>query len=154
METMKTIEVSNALYGAIWSRATEDDRSEEDILRRLLQEADHPVMVEPPGSSLFDEPGFLDARFGVRFKQGFKIFRTYKGKDYSAVASGGRWHLEGDLRPHESLAALSAAIGAGTENAWFGWRYINPATNKAEFISALRNPDLIQSRSKKGDDEQ
>jgi hypothetical protein len=152
---MKTIPVSNALYGAIWSRATEDDKSEEDILWRILRVQGEPAAALVPFQTYYPNPneqtGFIDSRFGVRFPQGFKIFRTYKGQDYRATASNGRWDLEGHVTPYESLAALSAAVGAKTENAWTGWRYMDEK-GQAHFVDELRNPSTVKPR-KQGDNE-
>jgi hypothetical protein len=148
---MKILSVSNALYGTIWSHATEQDKSEEDILWRLLQIHAQPQPAPVPAKTFFpaerEQVGYIDPRFGVRFPQGFKIFRTYKGSDYKATASNGRWDLEGHLTPFESLAALSAFIGAKTENAWMGWRFIDEA-GEAHFVDDLRNPDAVKQRKK------
>jgi hypothetical protein len=144
---VKTITVSNALYGAIWLRATEDDKSEEDILGRLLQSTERSPsrITESIVESPRNQPGFFDVRSGVRFPQGFRIYRTFKGEDYTATASDGQWSLSGHLTPYDSVAALSAAIGAPTENAWFGWRY-DGKDGKPQFINELRSPDVIKRR--------
>jgi len=133
------VQISNALYGAIWGKATEQDDSVEDILRRLLG--------LPKGPSESPGIGFYDRRNSVRFAEGFKIFRNYKGIDHFAIAHSGRWYLDGKSRPYSSLAALSEEIGAKTENAWFGWRY-EDEDGKVYFISNLRDPKLIRERAR------
>jgi hypothetical protein len=147
---MKTIEISNSLYGAIWSRATEDDKTEEDILTRLLGETASAVPRTTKPSLNFsprerEQIGFIDKRFGIKFPQGLRIFRTYKGQDYRATASNGRWDLEGHMVAFDSLNALSAAVGAKTENAWFGWRYIGE-DGLAHFVDELRQPKGVKPR--------
>lgn len=144
---MKTIEISNALFGALWARATEDDKSEEDILRRLLSFPSPDQLVAMPGPSGLPD-GFIDGRSGVKFPQGFQVFRVYKGQRYSARASNGKWDLEGHAKPYDSLAALSVAIGAKTESAWSNWRYM-AKDGMPHIISDLRDKSVIRERSKK-----
>ncbi|MDR3644145.1 MAG: hypothetical protein P4M02_03620 [Clostridia bacterium] len=153
---MKTITISNSLYGALWSCAKEDDQSEEDILRRLLA-ADKArpnakffgEMVQLPASVSTQDggKGYYDRRFGVYFPPGFEVFRTYKGKDFRAYVSDGKWQLEGHMVPLDTLSALSAKIGAQTENAWMGWRY-KAKDGSQPFISELRDPSKIVPRGK------
>jgi len=118
---MKSISISNSLFAAIWARATEDDSSEEDILRRLLS-VPSPETRKETGNSKHSA-GLVDTRSGVTFPEGFKVFRNYKGTRYEAVVQDGQWYLNGNDEPVKSLNALSAAIGATTESAWKGWRF-------------------------------
>lgn len=143
---MKQISVSNKVFGLIWSRATETDESEDDILLRLLSRAASPppaaaatvTRVPPTGAG----SGVYDARSGLHFPQGFTIFRTYKGQDYKAAAIDGAWHLEGHLQPYVTLSALSSAIGAKTENAWLGWRFM-ANDGQAKFVAVLREGEQM-----------
>jgi hypothetical protein len=118
---MKSISISNSLFAALWARATEDDSTEEDILRRLLSVPSPEPHREPKSSK--QAGGLLDTRSGVTFPEGFKVFRNYKGTRYEAVVQDGQWYLSGNDEPIKSLNALSAAIGATTESAWNGWRF-------------------------------
>src|ERR1700690_4131140 len=97
---MKSIQISNQTFGALWQKAHEADQTEEDILRRLLGLSGLPPLgdaLEAAIQNMSDKgpQGFYDARFEVKFPQGFRIYRSYKDKDYSARASGGKWYLEG-----------------------------------------------------------
>lgn len=73
-----------------------------------------------------------------------QIYRTYKGAEYSARASGGKWHLQGFNQPFDSLNELNVAIGAKTENAWVSWYFNDNGTRK--LINTMRNPTLIIKR--------
>lgn len=144
-KTMKTISISNTLYGLLWAHSVESDKSEEDILRRLLTLHHKSAAIQPTIQAPMEStPGFTDSRSGTVFPQGFKIFRTYKGKRYSATASQGKWDLEGHLIAYGSLSALSAAVGAKTENAWLGWKFERDGV--ARLINELRDPASIQQR--------
>jgi hypothetical protein len=57
----------------------------------------------------------------------------------------GQWHLDGFPAPYDSLAALSGAIGAKTENAWTGWRYRDQEGGE-HFIDDLRAPGSVRRR--------
>src|SRR3954468_24687999 len=99
---MKTIKVSNAVYGALWLKARESDTSEDDVLRRLLdiKGSDEPLLEQ---AEIKVVPGFIDRRFGVIFPEGFQIFRNYKGKEYFATATDGSWRLDGHPSGYSSL---------------------------------------------------
>jgi|SRR6185312_4657567 len=99
-----------------------------------------PVAAKAPPSGAGS--GVYDARSGLHFPQGFIIFRTYKGQDYRATASDGEWHLEGHLPSYPTLSALSSAIGAKTENAWLGWRFI-ANDGQAKFVAVLREGEQM-----------
>lgn len=142
--TMKTISISNAAYGRLWMAATEDEESEEDIILRLLDMAGNLDAANTALSQRTEPVGFVDSRFGVRFPENFEIFRNYKGTDYRARASGGKWHLDGHNQLFESLSALSSAIGAQTENAWLGWKYIDDGKIRA--IANMRPPSSVKTR--------
>ncbi len=143
---MKQIAISNALYGALWTRATEADKTEEDILRRLLNPSSPatapvtaPTVPAPlPALGNHQPIGFFDPRSGLKFPEGFTVFRTYKGSDFRAEAKGGKWRLMGHPEPFGSLAAMSDHIGAKTENAWMGWRYTRPDGTSHLWMSCAR----------------
>jgi hypothetical protein len=156
---MKTISIPNSIYAAIWARATEDDETEADVLRRILgmsegsthevrgpsRLASLPSLSSVKSENLLSRGDLIDARSGVIFPEGFRVFRVYKGKPHEAIVQGGNWHLDGSPKPIRSLNVLSAAIGAKTENAWTGWRF--ERQGRIEFINALRDRDSIHRRS-------
>jgi hypothetical protein len=156
---MKTIQVSNPLYGAIWSRSVEGDKSEEDILRRLLglpsmispsaaplAAAPQPPPPPPPSSTPAESSkGFVDRRNNLLFPNGFRIFRNFKGQDHEARVVNGKWQLDGG-DSYDSINALSRAIGAETESAWHGWRY-KKQDGTEPLINDLRKPELIRRRA-------
>jgi hypothetical protein len=133
---MKTINIANSTYGALWLRAVESDKTEDDILRRLLG---------IDGDAEFhagQEVGFHDTRFDVIFSEGFRIYRTYKGDDFEAIATKGKWRLNGKF--YDSLNKLNGAVGASTENAWISWFFDRDGIKTP--ISDLREPKLIVRR--------
>lgn len=151
---MKTIEVSNATFGLIWSRALESDQSEEDILTRILNSSAQsemrsaPSFLSPPEvyGSAPEAPGFTDARYSVNFPEGTRIFRTYKGKRHEAQVIAGLWFLDGGDAAFNTLNMLNKAIGATTENVWVSWSI--ERSGKIMKISDLRDPTLITTRTK------
>lgn len=153
MPSMKTVHLENPVYGALWSFATETDKDENDILRRLLR------MPAGGGVSLArgsvsaaswsaDGPGFRDPRYNVFFPEGFSIFRTYRGKSYSARVFNGKWSMPDRTEEFESLNSLNKAVGASTENAWYSWSYVD-IDGKRKRIGELRDPEEVKRRSKK-----
>lgn len=136
----RTIPVSTEVFAAIWARRQEGEESEDAILHRLLglttPKPAQPASPIPATSG--GAVGFHDARNGVDFPRGFEIFRSYKRKDYKAVAQDGHWLRPdtGDLYP--SLNQLNASIAAGNENVWNGnWKY-RDQDGTVRSISALR----------------
>lgn len=128
---MKTIGVSTAVFAAIWARREPGEETEDAILRRIL--AVDPVS-EP---ARFGAQGFVDERNGVEFPEGFQIFRTYKGKEYRAEATRGRWFLHNNHAAYSSLHKLSSAVVSGNENSWQNWKYLTHDGTEA-FIDRLR----------------
>lgn len=115
---MKTIGVSTAVFAAIWSIRQEGEETEDAILRRILK-------VDPSKAEAYQTAvlGFRDERSGVDFPEGFEIFRTYKGREFRAKATHGRWLLINDSSTHSSLHKLSSAVVSGNENSWQNWKY-------------------------------
>lgn len=126
---MRSIQLDDATYAALWAHWQEGDQGELGIIRRLLNMKGSPLT--PPRSEI----GYVDKRSGTNFVQGFEIFRTFKHTKYRAIADNGIWRLE-DGRTAPSLNTLSAMIGARTENAWTGWYY--KSGNKVALITHLR----------------
>lgn len=119
----RTIPVSTDVFAAIWAKRQEGEDTEDDILSRILgitkSEKD-----TPPRQALQGSGGCRDLRNSVHFPQGFEIFRTYKRKEYRAIAQDGNWlRLDtGELYP--TLNQLNTSIAAGTENVWNGnWKF-------------------------------
>jgi hypothetical protein len=140
---MRTIQVEDSTYAALWAKWQPGDASEEAVIRRLLGlKADKP---SKPGKGDGGRMGFHDARYGVKFPEGFEIFRVFKGKEYRARATGGIWMRDDVNRSADSLNRLSAQIGAPTENAWTGWYYMDGT--KQRLISHLRDPAKVRMRA-------
>jgi hypothetical protein len=135
---MRTIQVSDPTYAAIWAAWREGDDGEEGVIRRLLS-----LKTEAPKSD-GRKIGHVDKRSGVEFAEGFRIFRVREGKDRSAVAKDGGWMLDNN-RWAPSLNQLSAYVGAPTENAWTGWFYMDGTTKKR--IDSLRDESKVSRRS-------
>lgn len=129
---MKTIGVSTAVFAAIWARREPGEETEDAILRRILK-------ADPAGSepAQFGASGFTDERNGVELPEGFEIFRIYKGKEYRAQATRGRWLLHNDHTAYPSLHKLSSAVVSGNENSWHNWKY-KKADGSEAFIHSLR----------------
>ena len=126
---MRMIQVSTDVFAALWAKRQPAEDNENAILERLLglpkgPEVGPPVLVvqsrggerQPRGDG-----GIHNGLFNVHFPPGFEIFRTYKGKRYSATVREGRWIMNGEAFP--SLFALSMAIVDSRENPWVHWRY-------------------------------
>lgn len=135
---MRTIQVSDPTYAAIWAAWREGDDGEEGVIRRLLN-----VKAQPPKGD-GKKIGHKDKRYGVEFAEGFRIFRIREGKERFAVAQGGGWLLDNN-RWAPSLNQLSAFVGAPTENAWVGWFYMDGDTKRR--IDSLRDENKVSRRS-------
>lgn len=140
---MRTIPVSDGTYAAIWSKWQEGDSGEDSILRRILGLSK--VATSPRAVTGDDAAGYLDERYGVSFRRGFEIFRTFKGQHRRAIAQNGGWKAE-DGAFLSSLNQLSAHIGAPTENAWVGWNYMDDG--RVRPIADLRDPTKVRRRIK------
>jgi hypothetical protein len=127
---MRNISVSTDVYAAIWAARQPSENDEDEILRRILE------VTSPPAEKPAAGGGVVDQRNGVSFPEGFEIFRGYRNTQYRAVATNGEWLLMNNGKRYPTLNALSSAIGA-VENAWMGWRYLDPA-GRILLINALR----------------
>lgn len=128
---MKTIGVSTGVFAAIWAQRKTGEETEDAILRRILK-------VDPANEpAQFGAQGFKDERNGVEFPEGFEIFRTYKGKEYRAEATRGRWFLRNNHTAYLSLHKLSSAVVSGNENSWQNWKYLTHDGTEA-FIDRMR----------------
>lgn len=133
----RTISVSTDVFASIWSQRQNSEESEDAILRRVLGCApskEHHAQSEPGE----DDVGFFDSRNGVKFPRGFTIFRTYKRKEFAAIAEEGHWRRLDDGSTYASLNQLNASIAAGNENVWNGnWKFKEP-DGSIKSIDALR----------------
>lgn len=136
---VRTIQLSDATYAALWAKWQEGDEGEEGVLRRLLGVKKAVPNQRPPNGG-----GYRDARSGMHFPEGFEIFRTFKGKEYRAVVEEGLWFNKTLNRAASSLNQLSAKIGAPTENAWYGWYFKDG--DKDRLINELRDPKIVRKR--------
>jgi hypothetical protein len=134
---MRTIQVSQGTYAAIWANWKEGDDGEEGVIRRLIGLKEKSAPKSPTGK------GYRDARYGVEFPEGFEIFRTYKGRERRAVVQNGLWMADNN-RLAASLNQLSGHIGAPTENAWLGWMYKDGERTRP--IADLRDPSKVRRR--------
>jgi hypothetical protein len=141
---MRQITVSTDVFAKIWAQREAGEDSEDAILRRLLG-------VSAPLKSLPDlgernRGGVVDRRFGVTFPEGFEIFRRYRGVERRAKAEAGYWKLVGSDERFLTLNELSRAIGAGTENAWVNWWFLDEKGDRRQ-LTNLRQPNAIVRRS-------
>ena len=120
---MRSIPVSTDVFATIWARRKDGENSEDEILRRVLGCS---VATGPADKATTSEVGggVFDVRNNVRFPEGFEIFRTYKRREYAAVARSGFWVRKDDGSQHATLNQLNNSIAAGPENVWNGnWKY-------------------------------
>jgi hypothetical protein len=137
---MHRLTVSDEIMDQLRALCLNGGQSEDYVLRHLLG---CPPKAAPDGNG-----DFIDATYGVRFAEGSRIFRTYKGRPYSAQVSNGRWVLDGDAGPagtYNSLNQLSQGIIDGNENAWMFWFRQTPG-GQPRRIAELRDPALVQRR--------
>ena len=155
---MHRFNVSAKVFSRLWALRRDGEQTEDQILRRVL---DCPPEAAASGARTDGlAPGsdhgpdnvsggdFIDATYGVRFAEGDEIFRTYKGRPYSARVVRGRWLLDGDARPYDSLNQLSQAVIDGNENAWMFWFTRRPDGTEKR-IAELRDPALVQKRPRR-----
>ena len=120
---MRQIAVSVELFAKIWALREPGEESENAILNRLLA-GGLPQKLENYRDTQALQ-GFRDLRHSVVFPEGFEIFRRLKGADVRARALGGQWVLGRDGTAYSSLNELSRGVGAGTENAWASWFFLD-----------------------------
>jgi len=136
-----SVDVSPEVLARLRALAGEAGRGADEVLRLLLGLPDSKPIAA-------DAAGFIDATYGVRFPEGFEIFRTYKGRAVRARAEGGGWRLDADGRTYDSLNQLSRAVIDGNENAWMFWHY-RGADGRPRRIAELRDPAKVQRRPRK-----
>ena len=121
----RTITVSTEVFAAIWAQRQDGEENEDAILIRLFNCRGGAVVASSaPTESAPTGIGVRDSRNGVEFPEGFEIFRTYKKREFSAIAQGGVWVRKDDGRQFPPLNQLNASIAVGAENVWNGnWKY-------------------------------
>lgn len=142
---MRSIDISTDVFALIWAAREAGEETENQILRRLLQER-KTVPETLTSRSTVRADGLIDFKYGVTFQEGFEIFRTYLGREYRAVISQGAWKLEGSDSSFSTLNELSRAIGTKTENAWVNWFFLDPDGGKQP-VGSLRNVKKVQKRT-------
>jgi len=146
---MYPLRISDEVKARLKALAQDGRESEDHVLRRLLgclPPAALAALATPDGNG-----DFIDTTYGIRFPEGFQIFRTYKGLRYTARVVSGRWVLDGETGAagrFDSLNQLSQAVIDGNENAWMFWFY-QTAEGERERISELRDPALVQRRPRR-----
>lgn len=131
----RSIEISTDVFAAIWAIRQEGEESEDEILRRVLNEK-HPQRRDETANS--NAGGVFDVRNDVQFEEGFEVFRNYKNKQYRATATAGAWIRQDTGQAFPSLSALNQTIVAGNENIWNGnWKFLE-SDGRATSINALR----------------
>lgn len=118
----RTITVSTEVFAAIWADRRPGEESEDAILRRKFSCARPESPDSAPATN--QNGGVYDSRNNVKFPRGFTIFRTYKHREYEAVAQDGVWVRTDTGERYPTLNRLNASITTGAENVWNGnWKY-------------------------------
>ncbi len=88
--------------------------------------------------------GVYDTRNNVHFSEGFEIFRTYKRKEYRAIARNGSWVRQDTGDQFPTLNKLNRSITPGRESVWSGvWRYITEdGSNRSIHVLRLLASEL------------
>jgi hypothetical protein len=119
---MRNINVSSAVFAAIWKAHKDGEETEDAILRRILKLPVGKLTETPPTGGRMG--GFYDERSGTHFPEGMRIFRTYKGHKVEALANLDRWYVASTGQSFHSLHKLSQSVNIGSnENAWANWKY-------------------------------
>jgi hypothetical protein len=129
----RTITVSTDVFATIWAHRQPGEETENDILSRILQCGSDD---RTPTTETIE--GVFDTRNNVSFRKGFTATRSYKGKEYRAIADNNVWIREDTGKRYDTLNQLNASITAGNENVWNGnWKYLGP-DGKLVSIDRLR----------------
>jgi hypothetical protein len=139
---MRTIQISTDVFAALWAARRGNEQTEDEILRVLLKlkAAERPPIPRATGKT-----GFNDGRAGLRFSEGFEIFRNYLGTEYRARATNGSWVRLDTAKSYPSLNQLNQSIGGKFQNAWRSWYCTE--NGKRRLLHELRDPQNIHKRS-------
>ncbi len=132
----RSISVSTDVFAAIWASRQGSENTEDSILRRVLGcpagEVEEAVMP------IASNGGVYDSRNNVRFDEGFEAVRSYKGREFKAIATNGSWQRHDTGERFPTLNQLNRTIADGNENIWNGnWKY-RSANGKLVSINTLR----------------
>ncbi len=119
----RSITISTDVYAAIWARRKNGQDNEDVILRDVLgcPKIEGNQLIVPTMNGI---GGVHDTRNNVKFPEGFEAFRTYKRKEYRAVAQNGVWVRKDTGERFPTLNQLNTSIAVGAENIWNGnWKY-------------------------------
>jgi hypothetical protein len=145
---MRNISVSTEVFAAIWALRKPGEETEDAILGRILLGLQRFSFEPEPAVEAKQNSGEMwIEEYDLRLPAGFEIFRTYKGKFYTATVENGRWHLHNDNRSYPSLRKLSWAVVRGGENAWKNWNY-KDEKGRISKITRLRRDELVRKRTK------
>lgn len=137
----RSIEISTDVFAAIWAARKDGEENENQILERLFncRTTDSFQILAVEDNECITVDGYYDNRNDVHFREGFNVFRNYKGTLYTAVATKGQWQRLDTGQMFTSLNKLNESIVAGTENIWNGnWQYLDE-DNIRSSIDRLRN---------------
>lgn len=143
MTDIRTLAVSTDVFAAIWADRQTGEPNEDAILRRKYNLPK--AASSAPERDLIAHVGYHDPRFNVEIEPGFRIFRTYKGVEYSAQAIQGFWILNTTGKGYPSLHQLNQAVRPGNENAWAVWSYRDDKGRRFP-VSSLREQSKIARR--------
>lgn len=127
----RAINIDTDTFAAIWADRKSGEETEDQIIARKFG-----VRRNEPAPTT-DRVAWADPRHGVELKVGQEIFRTYKGKEYRAVARNGSLVRLDTGQPYNSLNQLSRSIHSNVENAWNNW-YVVGKDGQRQLITALR----------------
>lgn len=115
----RSISISTDVFAAIWASRKDGESTEDSILRRLLG-----CSREAPSTPAATNGGVYDSRNNVRFDEGFEAVRSYKGREFRAIATNGNWLRQDTGEKFATLNQLNTTIADGNENIWNGnWKY-------------------------------
>jgi hypothetical protein len=135
---MRSLNVSTEVFAAIWAKRQDGEETEDAILRRVLGCSRVASGASTVSKSSPTGGGVHDIRNGVDFPEGFEILRSYKRRNYVAIAKGGYWVRADNGERYPTLNQLNGSIAAGAENVWNGnWKY-KAADGSIRSISDLR----------------
>lgn len=124
----RSISISTDVFAAIWASRKDGESTEDSILRRLLG-----CPREAPSTPAATNGGVCDSRNNVRFDEGFVAVRSYKGREFKAIATNGKWLRQDTGEKFATLNQLNTTIADGNENIWNGnWKY---RSNNGKLIS-------------------
>lgn len=134
----RTITVSTDVFAAIWADRQEGEETEDAILRRRFGCA-KTANGQKGMTTMNGSGGVRDTRNNVHFPRGFVAFRTYKRREYEAIAQDGAWLRRDTGDIYSTLNQLNASVAMGAENIWNGnWKY-RAADGTIRSINDLRH---------------